>query len=247
MDQHATPAAACGELEKPAYSDVAPRRDARPPVRAGAAKTSLATALNAWLERRVVEAGEAFEACVRVTCLDGAPSAGRTVAVLDENGTAVGVARLGDPQTGRAGSEARIALQAPRDPGLYAWQVAVAADAGHQGAVRSLRFSVAPRGERPVTVRVLDAKTGEPVPDTAAFFYGEGLVGAPQSFEGDAGGVIRAAVADDRAYAVRVVAARYHEGSCAIEAGADSAEKTVELQSTLWDPVGLGRGGYDQF
>ena len=58
---------------------------------------------------------------------------------------------------------------------------------------------------------------------------------------------MRATVAAGRAYSVRVVATRYHEGSCAIEAGADPAEKTLELQSTLWDPVGLGRGGYDQF
>ena len=184
MVMPAPPAATCGDLEKPAYSDAAPRRDARPVKAAVGAAPSSSTALNVWLERGLLGAGEAFTVNVSAKCLDGASAAGRTVAVLDETGAAVGVARLGEPRPGRPACEVSVELRAPEGPGLYGWQVAVAADAGHRGAVRALRFSVAPRAERPVILRLSDAKTGEPVGDAAAFFYGEGLEGAPAVFGG---------------------------------------------------------------
>lgn len=144
MVMPAPPAATCGDLEKPAYSDVAPRCDARPVKTVVGAAPSPSTALNVWLERGLLGAGEAFTVNMSAKCLDGASAVGRTVAVLDETGAAVGVARLGEPRLGRSACEVSVEVRAPEGPGLYGWQVAVAADVGHRGAVRALRFSVAP-------------------------------------------------------------------------------------------------------
>lgn len=186
---------------------------------------------------------------VRVRCLDGSPVGERTVAVLDETGAAVAAARLGGGAEG-AGSGpdgfALLDLPVPEELGMHVWRVAVSAGPGHEGASRELPFSVVPRAGREVELRLRDARTGEPVGDAAAYFYAEGLRGAPERFEGS-GGTVRASVAPGRSYLVRVEATRYHEASAALEAGEGPAGLDVAMESTVWDKVSLGRGGFDQF
>lgn len=234
-------------LERPLYSDVAPRRDARPVFREFDQRLRARTVLNAWTAVSPIAPGTRFEVAISGKCLDGSSAAGRTVVALNEDGAAVGVTRLAAPSEEGGLAEGRLSLVAPEKPGLYAWQMAIEADASHAGAVKTLFFSVAPEARRPVTLRAVDAVNGTPLTDAAAYFYAEGVKGAPIVAECDDDGVMRVFVAEGTPYAVRVECSRYHEVSLKIPGGSEPFESGVGMESTICDPVRLGRRGYDQF
>ena len=234
-------------LERPLYSDVAPHRDARPVFRELDQSLRARTVLNAWTAVSPIAPGASFEVIISGKCLDGSSAAGRAVVALDEDGAAVGVTRLSAPTEKRGLAEARFSLRAPEKPGVYAWQMAIEADPSHAGAVKTLFFSVAPEARRPVSLRVMDAAKGSPLVDVAAYFYAEGVAGAPTVAECADDGVIRAFIAEGTPYVVRVECARYHEASLKVPAGYEPFESEVGMDSTVCDPVRLSRRGFDQF
>lgn len=234
-------------LEAPLYSDVAPRRNARPACRRLDSQFRARTVLNVWGDSSPVAPGAQFGVSVSAKCLDGFSAAGRAVVALDGDGAAAGVARLAPPAEEGGLSEARLLLCAPEKPGLYAWQVAIEADASHAGVVKPLFYSVAPLAQRPVVLRIKDAGSGVSLTDGAAYFYPEGVKGAPIVGECGEDGAIRALVARDIPYTVRIECARYHEACLKISAGQEPFEAQAAMESTLWDPVGLGGRGFDQF
>ena len=113
--------------------------------------------------------------------------------------------------------------------------------------MKTLFFSVAPEARRPVTLRAVDAEKGRPLTDAAAYFYAEGVKGAPVVAECDDGGAMQTYVAEGVPYVVHVECARYHEVSLKIPGGSEPFESEVGMDSTICDPVRLGRRGYDQF
>ena len=234
-------------LERPLYSDVAPRRDARPAFRELDPSLRARTVLNAWTAASPIAPGSRFDVIVKGKCLDGSSVVGRTVVALDENGVAVGVTRLATPPEEGDLAEACFSLRAPEKPGLYAWKMAIEADPLHAGAVKTLFFSVAPEARRPVSLRAVDAVKGSSLVDVAAYFYAEGVMGAPTVAECSDDGVMRAFIAEGTPYVVRVECARYHEASLKIPAGYEPFESEVGMDSTECDPVRLSRRGFDQF
>lgn len=235
------------DLERPLYSDVAPKRDARPVRRELDGPVRSRTSLNVWADPAPVGPGSILAVTVGAKCLDGSEATNRTVVVLDGEGTAETVSHLEAPASGTSLAEARFSLKVPEQPGSYAWKVAVAADATHPGAVKPLYFTVVPAGQRSVTLRVKDARTGVPCTDAVAFFYGDAVKGKPVSSECEEGGVVQTRIAGNTAYRVRVECTHYHEASLAIPAGNEPFEADIPLESTLWDPIGLGGRRFDQF
>ncbi len=220
------------------------------PAAAGATATAapVKTFVNVWFDEVNLYQGASFKLHVSAKCQDGSAVQGRTVVVLDEQGSAAGVVRLGAPGEGQTLACGEATVTAPEQLGRHNWRVVVSPDVTHPAAEKTLRFSVVARPEREVCVRVTDVKTGTPLKDTSAFFYNTVQKGAkPLRTEGDENGVVRAGIAANVEYEVRVECPNFNEGGCTVEAGEGPVEVGIAMLSCNYNKPRLGQPGYDPF
>ena len=217
---------------------------------AGAAATAVPakTFINVWFDEVNLHQGASFKLHVSAKCQDDSAVQERTVVVLDEQGSAAGVVRLAAPGDGETLACGEASVTAPEQLGRHNWRVVVSPDATHPAAEKTLRFSVVARPEREICVRVTDVKTGKPLKDTSAFFYNTLQKGAkPLRAEGDENGVVRAGIAANAEYEVRVECPNFNEGGCTVEASEGPVEVGVEMLSCNYNKPRLGQPGYDPF
>jgi hypothetical protein len=116
-------------------------------------------------------------------------------------------------------------------PGLHSWMVVVEDEEGRILAQKKVPFSVVPKANRTVRVKVVDDKSGQPVKNAVVFLFNkdvEKTMGVKVVAD-DQG--VADVPASQNAYLVRTEAHDYVEGRVELEASAGDVEVEVPMRS----------------
>lgn len=204
--------------------------------------------VSAWSDCATCHPGDHVDISIGAKCLEGCSIWGRTAVVLNADGHAVGRATLGEPETPGGLCPAAVRIQAPPQPKLHELAVVIEPDEIHGPARKSLYITVLPEPDRPCTFRIVDSRTGDPLPQASLYLFNRSIgKGRPQTVDPDAGGVVQVNLCSTSEYAIRAECENYNEGGCDLREGEDPVEMTIELLSLDYNKEVVNRPGFDPY